>query len=65
MKIIDRVKVMIERMKRKPKELKMGFTDYEGIGWKNGGFFFPTFILGIQKIDIAVGRNPIFLFDSS
>ena len=47
MKIIDRVKVMIERMKRKPKELKMGFTDYEGVGWKNGGFFFPTFILGI------------------
>ena len=64
MKIINRVKVVIERMKREPKELKMGFTDYEGIGWKNGGFFFPTFILGIQEIDVAVGRNPTFFSDS-
>ena len=65
MKIIDRVKVVIERMKREPKELKMGFADYEGVWWKNGGFFLPTFILGIQKIDIAIGGNPAFLFDPS
>ena len=47
MKIINRVKVVIERMKREPKELKMGFANYEGVRWKNGGFFLPTFVLGI------------------
>ena len=65
MKIIDCIEVVVERVKRESKELKMRFTNYERVRWKNGRFFFPTFILGIQKIDVAVGRNPTFLFDSS
>ena len=47
MKIVDCVKVVIERVKREPKELKMRFTNYERVGWKNGRFFFPTFIFRI------------------
>ena len=44
MKIIDCVEVVVERVKRESKELKMRFTNYERVRWKNGRFFFPTFV---------------------
>ena len=47
MKVINCVEVLVKRMKKEAEELQMRFTDYKGVGWENGRFFFPAFILRI------------------
>ena len=47
MKIINCIKVMVKGMKREIEELQVRFTDYKGVGRKNGRLFFPAFVLGV------------------
>ena len=47
MKIVNCVEVVVKGMKRESEELQMRFTNYKGVGWENGRFFFPAFILRV------------------
>ena len=40
-------KIMVKWVKREAEELQVRFANYKRIGRKNGGLFFPTFILRI------------------
>ena len=64
MEIINCIEVVVKGMKRELEELQVRFTNYKGVGWENGRFFFPAFVLRIKKIDVAVGRDFAFLSDS-
>ena len=47
MKVVNCIEIVIKRVKRESEKLQMRFTDNKGVGYEDGRFFFPAFILRI------------------
>ena len=64
MEVVNRIKIVIEGMKRETDDLKMWFANHLRVRGKNRRFLFPTCVFGIEKFNVTISQNFAFFLDS-
>ena len=65
MKVVDKVKVVIEGMERKTNDLEVWFANHQRVRRKKWRFLFPTIVFGINEVHVAISWDLALVSDSS